>query len=76
MELRATLCWGEQALSLTALVDSGADENFLDANLAAQAGVACEQLDTPVRANALDGKLFALVTHRTKSLHLILSGNH
>eukprot|EP00064_Thunnus_orientalis_P022023 superscaffoldBa00007079_g22202 len=58
-----------------ALVDSGADDNFLDSNLVAQADIAVEQLPTPLEVNALDGRLLTHITHRTK-LHLLLSGNH
>ncbi|KAI9537570.1 hypothetical protein NQZ68_023815 [Dissostichus eleginoides] len=39
---------------LLALVDSGADENFLDINIAAQAGIPSEVLDSPLNANALN----------------------
>lgn len=65
-----------QTLSLLALVDSGADENLLDSNLVAQAGILVEPLSTPVDANALNGELLAQVTHRTEFLQLLLSGNH
>lgn len=37
MQLPATLCVNDLTLPLTALIDSGADENFLDQNLARQA---------------------------------------
>ncbi|KAK7883132.1 hypothetical protein WMY93_029306 [Mugilogobius chulae] len=42
-----------------ALIDSGADENFLDVDLACQAQLEVETLDVPLVANALDGRLLA-----------------
>ena len=76
MSLPATICIQDLALPLTALIDSGADENFLDINLAHQANLELELLETPLVANALDGRLLANVTHRTVPLTLMLSGNH
>ena len=76
MQLEATLCWNHQSLFLPALEDSGADENFLDASLVSQACISVEPLTTPLDANALNGMILARVTHRTKPLCLILSGNH
>jgi len=75
-QLEAVLCCNQQSLPLLALVDSGADENFLDIDIAAQAGIPCEVLDSPLNANALNGQFLAQVTHRTKPVNLILSGNH
>ncbi|KAK7922262.1 hypothetical protein WMY93_009164 [Mugilogobius chulae] len=43
----------------SALIDSGADENFLDVDLACQAQLEVETLDVPLVANALDGRLLA-----------------
>ncbi|KAI9517191.1 hypothetical protein NQZ68_008448 [Dissostichus eleginoides] len=53
-QLEAVLCCNQQSLPLLALVDSGADENFLDINIAAQAGIPSEVLDSPLNANALN----------------------
>ncbi len=65
MQFQATLCLGVETYSLLALVDSGADENFLDINLASQAGIPVEPLDRYMDADALDGRLLAGVTHKT-----------
>ncbi|KAI2649094.1 Transposon Tf2-9 polyprotein [Labeo rohita] len=59
-----------------ALVDSGADDSFLDAKFASQAGILTVPLDSPISVNALDGKFLAQITHRTVPLLLVLSGNH
>ncbi|KAK7938999.1 hypothetical protein WMY93_002325 [Mugilogobius chulae] len=42
-----------------ALIDSGAEENFLDLELARQACLELVTLETPLNANALDGRLIA-----------------
>ncbi|KAJ8013669.1 hypothetical protein DPEC_G00032200 [Dallia pectoralis] len=59
MQLDATLSWEQQSLQLSALVDSGADENFLDSNLVSQAGIPVEVLPAPLNAHALNGELLA-----------------
>lgn len=58
------------------MVDSGADDNFIDSSLVLQAGIPPEEITTPREVNAFDGKLLALVTHRTAPLTLVISGNH
>ncbi|KAJ8004088.1 hypothetical protein DPEC_G00155150 [Dallia pectoralis] len=73
MQLDATLSWEQQSLQLSALVDSGADENFLDSNLVSQAGIPVEVLPAPLNAHALNGELLARVSHRTVPLSLHLS---
>ena len=74
--LDATLLFLGRSLPVSVLVDSGADENFIDAGFASQVGIIFEQLPSPLNANALDGRHLALITHRTKPLELIVSGNH
>ncbi|XP_072133820.1 uncharacterized protein [Mobula birostris] len=76
MQPQATLCHNQQSLPLLALVDSGADGNFLDKSLALQADNSREPLCTPLDVNALDGRLLARATHCTEPLLLLLSGNH
>lgn len=76
MQLHATLSLHTQSLSLLALVDSGADESFLDTSVVSQLGISLEPLDFPIQANALNGNLLAHVTHRTEPVHLLVSGNH
>ncbi len=46
MQLDASLVVNQQSLPLRALVDSGANENFLDTNLVPQAGISLQQLPT------------------------------
>lgn len=74
--IQASLCSSVVPLTLSAMVDSGAEDNFVDEEVAQQAGFPIESLETPIVVRALDGKFLALVTHQTTPLQLILSGNH
>lgn len=58
------------------LVDSGADDNFIDSELCTQANLSTEALPVPKKVFALNGQLLALVTHHTAPLTSQLSGNH
>eukprot|EP00064_Thunnus_orientalis_P017621 superscaffoldBa00003797_g17705 len=62
MQLAATLCWNQKFLPLLALVESGDEENFLDANLSAQAGITSEPVAAPLNANTPNSKLLSHVT--------------
>lgn len=42
---------------LFALIDSGADESFLDSAVVEQLGLSIECLDEPIEAKALDGRI-------------------
>ncbi len=75
-QLHAIICWRNQTLELQALIDSGADESFLDTTLVRQLGLTTEQLKEPLEASTLDGRLLARVTTRTCPVQLQLSGNH
>lgn len=76
LQIQATICYKLLTLPLLALVDSGAEDNFLDNDVARQSGVALEPLEKPLVAHALDGKELAQVTPRTVPITLVLSGNH
>lgn len=76
MQFQATVCWKLEKLPLLALVDSGADENFMDIILVSQADITTKPLTTPLDANAVDGRLLARVTHQTCPVQLIISGHH
>lgn len=76
LQIQASLCVGSVRLPLLALIDSGAEDNFIDKRLAEQLGCELLPLTTPIQANALDGRLIAKVTHYTSPVNLTLSGNH
>ncbi|KAI3370380.1 hypothetical protein L3Q82_024468 [Scortum barcoo] len=74
-QLQATVCYQLQHLPLQVLVDSGAEENLLDLQVANQAGIPFEVVEKPHNTLAVDGRVMAHVTHRTQSLTLVVSGN-
>lgn len=74
--LSAVLWWGDQQLEVGALVDSGAEENFIDASLVKQWNLPTESMEKPLVANALTGVRLAQITHTTVPVSLTLSGNH
>ena len=76
MQLPATLCSPQLSLSVLALIDSGAEGNFLDSELATQSGFPIETLSETRTARSVDGRILAHVTHVTLPIKLVLSGNH
>lgn len=70
--LKGTISWTPSTLPISILVDSGADDNFIESDFAAQSGIPSQLLPHPKRVFALDGS----VTHRTITVSLQLSGNH
>ncbi len=76
VSLPSTLLLNQKHFPLSALIDCGADDSFIDSDLVEQLGVSLEPLEVPKNANALDGRLIATVTHRTAPVTLIISGNH
>lgn len=62
--------------TLAALVDSGAEANIMDAELARQLGIGLHHLSPPVPARALDGHPLGTVTHISAPVTMLLSGNH
>ena len=83
LSLPATLQLGTLSLPLSALIDSGAEDNFIDLNLAKQADIPLESLPFPIHVTTIDSRFLAKVTQHTISLTLVLSikrkpsrGNH
>ena len=62
--------------TLAALVDSGAEANIMDTELAHQLGLESHHLPSPVPARALDGHILGTVTNVTAPLSMKVSGNH
>jgi len=74
--LQISLCVGRFSLSLLALIDSGAQANLLDTQLAQQLGFTIEPLENSIPALALNGEAFTTITHKTSPVALTVSGNH
>lgn len=72
--LEGTLLWGKDSLRVPFMVDSGADNSFIDATLAKQARIPLAKLAEPRTVQDLNG--CTLATHKTASVTLLVSGNH
>uniref|UniRef100_A0A671X748 Gypsy retrotransposon integrase-like protein 1 n=1 Tax=Sparus aurata TaxID=8175 RepID=A0A671X748_SPAAU len=76
VQVKGMLHQSQQTISVQALVDSGADDNFIDSNLVEQHGLLVTELEVPKEVLALDSRQLDIVTHKTEPLKLTLSGNH
>lgn len=76
LELDGTIYGPSRALPIRALVDSGADDCFIDPMLANELGCQVEELRDKKRVYDLDGRLLAEVKRITCPLKLKVSGNH
>ncbi len=76
LQLQSVLSVGSQSCSVLALIDSGAEDNLIDHDLALQLGCEWQPLEKAIPAIALNGKCFAQVTHLSSPIHLLISGNH
>ena len=57
--LCAILLWQDQTFPLSILLDSGADESFIDREVVHQLGIDTIPLDSPIETQALDGSSLA-----------------
>lgn len=74
--LPGTLLWASGSLPVSCLVNSGADDCFLDEALASQMGLLPVRLAEPRVVRDLDRRVLARSTHRSESVTLLVSGNH
>ncbi|KAL0170658.1 hypothetical protein M9458_035254, partial [Cirrhinus mrigala] len=68
--------WNHAFFLCQALIDSGAEGNFLDFNFAHELGIPVNLLTHPVAVSALSSQSLPPVTHTTGPVSLITSGNH
>ena len=73
-QLKGKLHWALHSPPVHILVDSGADENFIDTDLVQQFNLPLVIL--PKQVLVLDGRLLAPATHHTAPLSFSLSGDH
>ncbi len=74
--LAAHLRCGGSTFSCTALVDSGAEGNFMDERWALDHGIPVQELDNPPTVYALDGRILSKILRATAPVSLTISGNH
>ncbi len=75
-EFQASLLVKGAVYQVGALIDSGAEGNFMDSGLARRLGLPSVALADPILARTLCGTLLTRITHATKFVTLTLSGNH
>lgn len=68
--LQGLLRYSLNELLIRVLVDSLADDNFIDSEPCSQANIPTETLDKPEDVLALDGRLHSLVMHQTSPVSL------
>lgn len=74
--LTVTLENNQAPHSLQALADSGSEQNLIDTGLATQLGIPLTRLEQAIPERALNNQIFAQISHITKPVTLITSGNH
>ena len=74
--LLVILNWTAGTKKTSALLDSGAEESFLDAGAAARWGIPLVEVSHPLVANSLDGQRIGRITKAIIPLRLLVSGNH
>uniref|UniRef100_A0AAQ4QLT0 Gypsy retrotransposon integrase-like protein 1 n=1 Tax=Gasterosteus aculeatus aculeatus TaxID=481459 RepID=A0AAQ4QLT0_GASAC len=74
--MQAKLITPSQTVTYPFLVDSGADENFMDWRLAKRLNLKLIPLPKQLEAHALDGRLLCKITHRTDPIQMIISERH
>uniref|UniRef100_A0A8C7YBJ2 Gypsy retrotransposon integrase-like protein 1 n=1 Tax=Oryzias sinensis TaxID=183150 RepID=A0A8C7YBJ2_9TELE len=70
------LCTKTEVHSTKALIDSGAEQSLIDLDLVTKLRLPTEPLDNPVEASGLGGQHLSRITHPTKPVQLLTSGNH
>ena len=65
-----------QSYPLEALIDSGAEESFLDQEVIKRLGIATQPLEPPLAVAALNGRSLPRITRVTEPINLLVSGNH
>ncbi|KAG1964568.1 retrotransposable element [Pimephales promelas] len=73
---QARLRWRQSTHCTSALLDSGAEGNFMDFRLAHRLQIPVTPLSHPIIVNALNGQELPRITHVTEDITLITSGNH
>ena len=74
--LPVTLECAGRSRKTSALLDSGAEESFMDATVAAKWGVPLVEVSKPLVASSLNGQRLGRITQATRPLKMRISGNH
>lgn len=74
--LPISIHWSDSSVFCSALIDSGAEGNFLDETWALEQGIPLIDLRDSTPLFALDGSSLPRIQRRTSPLSLTVSGNH
>uniref|UniRef100_A0A8C7Y809 ribonuclease H n=1 Tax=Oryzias sinensis TaxID=183150 RepID=A0A8C7Y809_9TELE len=74
--LPVKICTKTDIHSTRALIDSGAEQSLIDLDLVTSLRLPTDPLETPVEASGLGGQPLSRITHRTKPVQILISGNH
>ncbi|KAI2645969.1 Transposon Tf2-6 polyprotein [Labeo rohita] len=74
--LPVRLQWATEFHHCKALLESGAEDNFMDWNFARLLHVPITPLTLKISVNALNGQSLPCITHTTAPITMITSGNH
>ncbi|KAL0153910.1 hypothetical protein M9458_050779, partial [Cirrhinus mrigala] len=74
--LSVMLQWSSTTYDCQALIDSGAEGNFLDSDLAYRLKLPVVAFSQPIAVHALNGLSLPSITHTTGPVRLITSSNH
>ena len=74
--LPVTLDWPGRSQKTSALLDSGAEESFIDGKTANRWGIPLVQRSRPLLANSLNGQNIGRIMKATILIQLQVSGNH
>ncbi len=75
-EFQASLLFKGTVYQVAALIDLGAEGDFMDSGLTIHLGLPSVVLAEPISARTLCSTLLTRITHATKFVTLTLSGNH
>lgn len=76
MLLPISLLLGQVTHTSQALVNSGAEQNLIDRDLADQLQITLFELNPSIPVKALNNQVFSYITHRTTPVTVVTSGNH
>ncbi|MGL5566966.1 MAG: retropepsin-like aspartic protease, partial [Plesiomonas sp.] len=68
--------WATGEFAFQALVDSGAEGNFIDHKRVTELCIPITALNHPITVQALNGQTLPTITHVTDLITLTISGNH
>ena len=71
-----SVSFSDHSFPVGALIDSGADDCFIDFEFAKQASIPVVRLPNPLAMTSLNGNFLGKITHETVPVTLTVSGNH